>query len=115
MLRRENRRSRQIQSGCAGMQITANPPAGFGPTPQGQWGAKPDMFVERTLASGAFRWRHREAGEPQVSGVLPKMQTVKSSTMKGASSPCQSAAAETEPNREEPFRTGKVPLLYSGT
>ena len=29
MLRRENRRSRQIQSGCAVMQITANPPAGL--------------------------------------------------------------------------------------
>ena len=32
---------------------------------------------------------------PTTSGVLPKTQTVKSSTMRGASSPCQSVAAET--------------------
>jgi hypothetical protein len=48
-----------------------------------------------------------------ASGVLPKTQTVNSSTMKGASSPCQSAAAETEPNRQSRVRAGRGQLLYS--
>ena len=38
---------------------------------------------------------------------------MKSSTMKGASSPCQSTAAETEPDRERPVRMGRGQLLYS--
>ncbi len=47
------------------------------------------------------------------SGYPPKQRNVKSSTMKGASSPCQSAAAKTEPNRERPVRMGRGQLLYS--
>ena len=39
---------------------------------------------------------------------------MKSSTMRGASSPCQLTAAETEPNREKLSGIGKGPLLYSG-
>src|SRR5205814_1028984 len=47
------------------------------------------------------------------SGDSQKKRTAKSSTMKGASSPCQSAAAETEPNRERLHRKDRSPLLYS--
>ena len=48
-----------------------------------------------------------------TSGYPPKPRNVNSSTMNGASSPCQSAAAETEPNREQPVRAGRGQLLYS--
>ena len=41
-----------------------------------------------------------------TSGYPLKTRNAKSSTMKGASSPCQSAAAETEPDRERPGQEG---------
>lgn len=44
---------------------------------------------------------------PTPSGYPRKTRNVKSSTMKGASSPCQSAAAETEPGRERPDQEGQ--------
>jgi len=47
------------------------------------------------------------------SEVLPKKQTAKSSTMKGATSPCQSVQAKTEPNRDNSFKRDKGKLLYS--
>jgi len=63
-LRRATRRSGRIQSGCAwARRSLANPPAGRGPQPQGQSGAKPVRFAQRTLASGAGRWQHRPAGD----------------------------------------------------
>lgn len=92
-LRREIRRSRRMQSGCAqARRSLANPPAGRGPKPQGQSGAKPVRFAQRTLASGAGRWQHRSAGDSEPSpGIRCKRRNVNSSTMNGASSPCQSA------------------------
>ena len=73
-LRRANRRSGRIQSGCAwARRSLANPPAGRGPKPQGQSGAKPVRFAQRTLASGAGRWQHRSAGDFEPSpGIRSK-------------------------------------------
>ena len=38
--------------------VKASQPAGLGPKPQGQSGARLDRFAKRALASGAGQWQH---------------------------------------------------------
>jgi len=69
--------------------------------------------VQSSTGSINARWRRESGGgntdQPESDtfrGFAETRRTMKSSTMKGASSPCQSATAETKPNREKPKQDG---------
>ncbi len=100
--------SRAAQSGCVRRYgVRTNPPVGLkDQSHDGQSGEKLVRFVEHSPASGASGWRHSESGGvKRPPGVPRKTRPVKSSTMKGASSPCWSAWSETVPNWECRRRT----------
>ena len=103
---RANRQSCLIQSGCEAHKERLKSPDGTRTK-----AARPNGCKARQVRGTCAGVGSRAVATPTrrrltTSGVLPKTQTVKSSTMKGAESPCQSAAAETEPNRETPDQDG---------
>lgn len=111
---RANRRSGLMQSGCEADKERLQSPNGTRTKAARPIGCKARQ-VRGTFAGVGSRTVATPIRRSLTSsGVPPKTRTVKSSTMKGASSPCQSAAAEMEPNRERPVRMGRGPLLYSG-
>ncbi len=105
-LGRVNRPSRLIQSGCAVIKEHCKSPSGTRTTAARPIGCKARQVRLTHAGVGSRAVATLTRRRVTTSGVLPKTQTVKSSTMKGASSPCQSAAAETEPNREMTVQDG---------
>lgn len=103
---RENRQSRAAQSGCAAIKERCKSPRGTWTKAARPIGCKARQVRGTRAGVGSLPVATPRSRNLTRSGVPPKTRTVKSSTMKGASSPCQSAAAETEPNRERSDQDG---------
>src|ERR1043166_4901861 len=95
-----------FKAGAQWIAKTGNPPAGFGPKALWPLGRKAREVRVTQPGVGSRAVETLTSRRRQPSGICREKQTVKSSTMKGAPSPCQSAAAETEPNRERPSQEG---------
>ena len=88
MLSRENRLSRLIQSGC-GSSATSQSPHGARTKAVRPIGCKARQVRATCAGVGSLAVATPTSRGVTTSGVLPKKQTMKSSTMRGALSPCQ--------------------------
>jgi len=106
MLFRANRRSRLIQSGCAVIKEHCKSPHGTRTTAARPIGCNARQVRETCAGVGSRAVATPTRRSLTSFGVLPRKADREQLNDERGASPCQSTAAETEPDRDKPDQDG---------